>query len=220
MKRVYQPTIKEVKGDQEWSALEIDLLRECKGGFVAFLIGRDDLPHDQSDPDRRIRAGLIRYLMLGGCDCGHPDSCRPNPVGVSLKGGWIDGELDMQGCTSRLDLSLHSCLVMERFVLRDASVGALYMDGCRCEQTVDLHRLKTTKNVHLRHGFVAEGGVDLAAAKIGRALDFMRAKISTPSGEALNIEGAQFGGSVFILDAVIEGRVLLSDTTVGGSVLC
>lgn len=181
---------------------------------------RDDLPKDRSDPDLRVRAGLIRYLMLGGCGTDHPDSCRPHPKGVRLTGGWIDGGLDLHGCTSQLNLSLKSCLISEQFDFQDACIGALFMDGSRSEQFVNLHRLKTVNNVHLRSGFFAEKGVDLVGAEIGGALEFGGAKITTSSGNALNVEGAHINSSVFLRAVDIVGRVSFIGTTIGGEVHC
>lgn len=63
--KTYRPSIAEVKGGVEWSALEAALLAACRSGRMAILPGKHGLPADTSDPDRRVRAGLIRYLMLG-----------------------------------------------------------------------------------------------------------------------------------------------------------
>ncbi|WP_156945912.1 hypothetical protein [Roseicyclus elongatus] len=97
---MYRPGIDEVKGNLAWSALEHRLLDCCQTGAPAGLPGKTDLPPDCSDPDRRVRAGLIRYLMLGGCD--RPRGARPHPNGVRIMGGWIDGVLDLESCQSPL----------------------------------------------------------------------------------------------------------------------
>lgn len=57
---MYKPLIEEVKGCRKWSALELALLDECKLGRFAYLPGKTDCPNDQNDPDRRVRADLIR----------------------------------------------------------------------------------------------------------------------------------------------------------------
>ncbi len=155
MKDVYTPDIATVKGDTAWSALEQDLLDECSLGRMACLPEKLDLPADQSDLDRRVRAGLIRYLMLGGCESDHPDSCRPHPKGVRLSGAWIDGALDLEACVSRLDLVLGNCRFDQDITLRDAEIGGLILNGCLAVQTVNLHRLQTEAGVMLRNGFEA-----------------------------------------------------------------
>lgn len=105
----YKPSIAEVKGSTEWSELEQALLDACKTGEPA--VPKDAVPPDNmddsaavivalrpknpSDPSRRVRASLIRYLLLGGC--GASNGTRPHPKGVNIWGGWIDGALVCSG---------------------------------------------------------------------------------------------------------------------------
>lgn len=110
MVKMFETTIEDVRGDQDWSALEEMVLKTCQLGQLAVLKGKADLPIDTTDPARRIRPALIRYLMLGGCDSDDDDSRRPHPKGVTIMGGWIDGELDLESCHSPLDLKLGDCL--------------------------------------------------------------------------------------------------------------
>ena len=133
---VNRPGLADVKGDEDWSALEQALLAACPRGWPAILPGRDALPKDDSDPDRRVRAGLIRYLILGGSD--EEGGVRPDPRGVAVIGGWIAGVLDLEGCETQLDLKLWRCRISERAILRDARIGALYLPGCAAPKGLDL----------------------------------------------------------------------------------
>jgi len=195
---MYKPTIKDVKGDREWSLLEQDLLDECRSGRAAFLPGKMECPKDQSDPDRRVRASLIRYLLLGGCK--KNGGARPHPKGVQIEGAWIDGVLDFEGCATRLDLKLPYCLFRDALVFRDAKLGGLYLTGSRAEQGVDLHRLTTKSNVHLRDGFQATGTVDLGGARIGGQLACSGGRFDGAGGKAINCNAAWIGAEVFLDD--------------------
>ena len=188
---MYKPSIDEVKGDREWSLLEQDLLDECKLGMVAYLPGKGDCPKDQSDPDRRVRAGLIRYLLLGGCKT--EGGARPHPKGVQLMGAWIDGGLDFEGCTTRLNLALHHCFFRDGLVFRDAELGGLYLTGSRAEQRVDLQRLTTITAVHLSDGFHATGLVDLGGARIGGQLSCVGGRFD----DGINLDSARIGAALF-----------------------
>lgn len=93
-------TIEVVRRGQEWSALELAVLEACRTGEVAVLPDKADRPEDIKDADRRVRPGLIRYLMLGGCASKSEYSRRPHSKGVHIKGGWLDGPLDLVSCDS------------------------------------------------------------------------------------------------------------------------
>lgn len=194
---VNRPGLADVKGDTEWSALEQALLAACPRGVAARLPNCDDLPQDDSDPDRRVRAGLIRYLMLGGSD--EEGGVRPSPKGVQVIGGWIGGVLDLAGCETQLDLTLWRCRIPERAFLQDARIGALYLPGCTAPKGLKLHRLETQRGVHLNKGFVAEDMVDLAGARIGGQLTCAGGRFAGKP-MALDCDGARIGASVFLSD--------------------
>ena len=72
----------------EWEALEGDealteperhLIDSCRDGVACIL--DDGTRPEGPDPARTIRAGLLRYLILGGCD-----GCRVAEKGVQLRG--------------------------------------------------------------------------------------------------------------------------------------
>jgi hypothetical protein len=212
-------TIDEVKGDTDWSALEEDLLAACRLGRFALLADKDDCPTDTQDPARRVRPALIRYLLEGGCD--RADGVRPHPKGVHLRGGWVDGALDLQGCRTELDLSLHYCLFPWRPNLVDAELGGLYLTGSRAEKGLDLHRLRTETNVHLRNGFHATGLVDLGGARIGGQLSCAGGRFDGAGGRALDAEAATVGADVVLSDGFhATGEVNLTGADVTGQVDC
>ncbi|MBC6437074.1 MAG: hypothetical protein GDA52_02790 [Rhodobacteraceae bacterium] len=193
---VYRPSIDKVKCGTPWSALETELLKQCQSGNFDSLPGKDERPPDCSDRDRRVRAGLVRYLILGGCDssCG----ARPHPKGVRIWGGWIDGVLDLEGCHSRLALVLDRCRLPERANMMDARLGALYLPGCAAPEGLQLDRLTTRGDVRLNDGFTSMATVDLGGARIGHKLICNGGHFKKEEGWALNCNGARIGTDVFL----------------------
>jgi hypothetical protein len=215
---VNRPGLADVKGDEEWSALEQALIVACPRGWPAILPGRDDLPQNETDPDRRVRAGLIRYLMLGGSD--EEGGVRPHPRGVEVVDGWIGGVLDLEGCETQLDLKLLRCRIPERAVLQDARIGALFLPGCAAPKSLDLHRLVTQRDVQLNKGFVAEAMVDLIAAWIGGQLACDGGRFAAKQ-VALNCNGAWVRNDVFLCDGFnAEGEANFVGAEIGGQLAC
>lgn len=139
--KVYLPSVEDFGPFDEWSALEKRLWAACEDGRGAELPGKGGLPEDTDDPDRRVRARLIRYLMWGGSD--EKGGARPHPKGVHIVGAWIEEKLDLEGCRSTLDLKLVRCRLSDAVTLQDASLGGLYLPGCHVVQPLNLTRLTT-----------------------------------------------------------------------------
>ena len=210
--------LQDVKGDEEWSALEAELLRCAPLGDVASLDGKEDCPADTTDPDRRVRAGLIRWLLLGG---NARDGLRTHPTGLTVWGAWVEGELDFQSCKTRLSCMLSRCLFPDRVCFMDAEVRALYLPKSHCHKGLNLHRLKTETDVYLRDGFKATGLVDLGGAQIGGQLDCTDGQFLNPGETALNCDTARVGADVFLRDGFkAEGMVDLRGAQIGGQLDC
>lgn len=185
-------------------------------GKMAVLPGKRDCPEDTADPDRRVRAGLIRWLLLGG-----DEAVRTHPRGVRLHGAWVAGALDFEGCKTRLDCSLEACLFPDRPIFQDAEVRGLYLHSAHCRQGLDLHRLKTETDVHLLEGFKATGLVDLGGAQIGRQLSCIGGQFLNAGQIALNCDAAQIGADVFLSgEFKSEGMVNLRGARIGGQLGC
>lgn len=210
--------LQDVKGEVEWSALEAELLECAPLGYVASLDGKEDCPADTSDPDRRVRAGLIRWLLLGG-NAG--DGLRTHPKGLIVWGAWVEGELDFQSCKTRLGCMLSRCLFPDRVCFMDAEVRALYLPTSHCQKGLNLHRLKTETDVYMRDGFKATGLVDLGGARIGGQLDCTDGQFLNPGETALNGDAAQVGAGVFLRGGFkAEGMVNLIGAQIGGQLDC
>ncbi|MDP3961428.1 MAG: hypothetical protein Q8Q26_15445 [Pseudorhodobacter sp.] len=193
---------------------ETALLAACQTG--EFADAGDGLPPDTTDPARRVRAGLIRFLLLGG-DADH----RPHPKGVQLKGAWLDGVLDFESCATPLDLRLVACLLPQPLVLRGARLGGLYLPGCRAAQGLDLQCARFAGGVFLRGGFHASGEVNLRGARITGQLACNGGRFDGARGMALSCEGMTVGASVFLSDGFhASGEVNLRGARITGQLAC
>jgi hypothetical protein len=75
--------------------------------------------------------------------------------------------------------------------------------------------------VFLDDGFVANGGVWLRGARIGRQLSCSGGEFNATHDDALNFDGAVVGGDVFLTEGLtVHGEVSLKASTVGGNLAC
>jgi len=187
------------------------LERAVAGG--AAQLSHDALPGD--DPDRTVRAGLIRFLLLGGSS-DYP--CHEK--GVTVVGARITGELDLELCTVAGRLNLWFCDIPGGINLHAAVIAGLSLDGSKLSVLQTSH-LVSKGSVHLRRGFVAEMGVDLTGARIGGQLACNGGRFFNPGGHALAAQGAVIDGDVMLRDGfVANGTVNFSGAVLRGQLEC
>ncbi|MFN0115130.1 MAG: hypothetical protein ACKVPY_10680 [Paracoccaceae bacterium] len=194
-------------GDDALKPAERRLIDAVRAGEPCSL--GDGTRPDSPDPDRTIRADLLRYLILGGCD-----ACRTDETGVGLIGAFVAGELDLAFATARGATTLYAC----RFArpIRARQTGFAFFDlFLSALPSLDAQGAQVAGGVFLR-GAEAEGEVSLAGATIGGQLAAVGARFRNAGGKALNAEGAQVTGDVFLRGAEAEGEVSLSGATIGG----
>src|SRR5262249_26066831 len=134
--------------------------------------------------DKSIRAGLIRLLALG-CD---PKHAPVHEKGVRVEGAWIDGDLDLENCRVPVEITLSSCTIPGKLVLRDADCFSLVL---RSSEVADI----SAQRVHcttllLSAGFHATGTVDLGNGRIDGTLYCDGGKFSG----GVRLDGACIGG--------------------------
>jgi len=192
--------------------VERRLIRACRKGEPCKL--GDDRP-EGADPARTIRADILRYLILGGCD-----GCRTHEWGAQLLGGYIDGELDLSFATARGAIILADCRFARPPRLIYAKLEILTLHGSALPG-LNAQGIQVTGTVFLRNGFSAEGRVSLSGATIGGQLDCTEGRFQNSDGHALNAEGIQVTGSVFLRNGfTAEGGVSLAAATIGGQLAC
>ena len=173
-------------------------------------------PEDDSDPKRRVRAELIRWLMLGG-DADH----RPAVDGIWLSGAVVVGGLDLAGCCSTVPLELVLCLFPNVVSLPSTQLEAVGLNGCLLQSGL------YAQSLMVRTGFMCrrsgetrpeiKGGCDFAGAEIGGQLGLNGCKLTHPGGDALMLAGAKIGEHVFLEDGFHAiGEVSMVGADIGG----
>lgn len=169
-------------------------------------------------PDVTLRATLIRYLALGGCE-----ACRPPETGVRVKGAWIKGDdsrgnntrgLDFEGASLPFDLGLRACRIPDRMIFRSAKVRNLFLgESCLGAEFMG-DRLQAAGGIFLRNTKVL-GSLSLDGARIGGDLVCEGTKLRA-TVRALSADRSQIAGTMFMCDnAEIGGRVSLIAAEIG-----
>src|SRR5215469_15814073 len=104
---------------------ELALVDAARGGTM-LVCGNDgvDALASSEDPGPRIRAGLIRELLLGRRG-------ELDPRGVRLRGARIVGALELDYVTAVAGLDIDECLIEGQVDLSRAVLPRLVMTGSR-----------------------------------------------------------------------------------------
>lgn len=199
--------IENLKGKAVLSPAEKKLIENCKRGEVTTL--GDGTRPDGPSPERSIRADLLRYLILGGCE-----RCQLHEKGVQLAGAWVDGKLDLSIGSAKGAVHMLKCAFAEpvvayqaffhRLVLNGSSLPGLRADGATVKGAVFLRKLKST------------GEVSLSGVEIGGQLSAKEAELNGGKGTALKVQSATIRGDVLMHGLKSTGEVSFSGAQVGG----
>ena len=160
---------------------------------------KDDLEKLQSDPDLRVRAWFLRFLMLGG-----DDLVAVHEAGVEIYGAFIEGVVDLRfaSCVGRL--ALINCYIDGPLWVEGASLSTLYLRRCRVAG-IQGNRAKIAGSVFLESGFVSNGPVSFYGAEIGGSLQCTGGRIENGTEETLTCSVAKIRGRV-ALDRGFESK--------------
>lgn len=167
---------------------EIALIDGLGSGSVD-RIGSGGLP-DPEDEKRRVRAELIRFLLLGG-----PDAPRLHEKGIRLSGAWIVGPLDLEGCRVPRDIGLLDCRFEARPVLLSAIIDTLAFDGSDLPGLV-ANRLDARGDLLFRSATI-RGRLELRGARVGGDMVFDGASLENPGDSVLYAERISVRGGAF-----------------------
>jgi hypothetical protein len=193
---------------------EAILCDACAKGVEAVIRGTDVTgPTDVTrptagDPSNRIRSAFLRFLALGG-----DAQAVVHEKGVVLKGAWIDGELDLEGCYVPAWLELVSCTFEGCIVLRDAEIRGLNLTGS-CVAGIKGDRM------HSR------GVVALSQASAVSQTVEKNTKESDPVASGndavtlVGLAGAEVAGNLLLNDFRAKGKVDLTYAKIGGNLDC
>jgi uncharacterized protein YjbI with pentapeptide repeats len=203
--------IAKLEGEDALSEAEKKLVEHCERGELTIL-GSGTRPKRPSQA-RTIRADLLRYLILGGCD-----QCRVHEKGVQLRGAWIAGGLDLSFGSAKGAVHLLECAFeapfaayqasFDRLVLNGSSLPGLNAQGCTIKGDVLLDNMQSS------------GEVSFSGAEIGGQLIFNDAELYNAGHSALQAEGASIRGDVFLSEMKSSGEVSLAGAAIGGQLNC
>ncbi|WP_436397517.1 hypothetical protein [Roseobacter sp. S98] len=192
---------------------EIQLLAACRAGEPCRLNG-GHLPDEAGSRRAQfIRADILRYLIMGGCET--------NPVastGIDLHGAFISGTLNLATVKSHGAVGLQNCRFDRLFTLFQSEIQNLRLDGSHlCG--LNGHGLNAANDVILRD-VTDTGGINLFAARIGGRLDLGGADIRPSRHLALNAKNAEIAGGVTLSNLCATGRVSLNGAVINGQMAC
>ena len=176
----------------ELSRAEQEFAEACEAGETCTL-GDGSCPDAEAGTDRAIRGELVRWFALGG---GADELLHEK--GVSLKGATITGHLDLSGSTSDCDLALKSCRFQRRPQMKGTRLRSISFNGSVLPG-LDAGGLRVEGQLALADGFTSTGPVTLIRAKIGADLDCRAGQFEGADQHALNADGIEIGGSVFLM---------------------
>jgi len=199
----------------ELTEAEKILLKSCKDGQLARL--GEAVPTDDSDPNKIVRAGFLRFLLLGG-DEGAP----VHEKGVQLTGASIEGDLDLTNCIVPHGITLFACKFHGAFILNHAHItGLLTLDGSHLLQGLGANGSRCDGGVFLRYGFHSYGVVQFMKARIRTDLDCSGGQFEPKKGYALMADGIFVKGVVHLNEGFkATGEVSFIGAQIGASLVC
>lgn len=177
-------------------------------------LGDGALPAERT-PDREVRAGFLRFLILGG-----EAGCRPHEKGVLVRGAWITDVLDLEACRVFRDIGLNDCHFEATPILRAAIINRLFLDGSRLPG-LQAERLEARGGIYLR-GAEIEGTVNLDQARLGGNLQCDGATIRSRGdyavlGRSLEVRNVLLRGATLRGGISLSGAVLAADLDIAGA---
>ena len=177
---------------------EIQLLESLLDVTLCNVSGLDwrkqpDLEELKTNPDYRVRARLLRFLMLDG------DEFVPvNESGLELSNAYIDGTIDLRGASCVKRVVLIDCCIDGALWIEDASLGILVIQQSRVAG-VNGNRAKIAGTAFLE-GLISENALQFYRAELGGNLQCAGAHISDGSQGSLLCSLTKIGGSVLLND--------------------
>ena len=140
--------------------------------------------------------------------------------GINIRGAFITGDIDLEGCETARSLWLLDCHIagsligrnarLREIFLQNSSLGSINCNFCRCEGSVRLVR-----------GFEAQGPVSFLGADIAGDMSCVGGKFKNANGDALQCDNLKVTSSVFLSDGFeAEGLVRFVGAKIGGQFAC
>jgi hypothetical protein len=188
------------------SAAEKALVSACARGEPWRPAGWDNKRPKAATTANVIRAGLIRFLLLGG------DARNAvHELGVMLDGAWIDDKLHLHQLQLDRRLSAKKCHFGQAPLFMKARLPELNLSGSLCPG-IDADWLQISGDLFLCDDFHASGEVRLLSAEIGGNLSCTGGLFQPEDGAALNCQGLTVKGFLTLSAPAVEFYVFRSRT--------
>jgi hypothetical protein len=187
--------------DAEWALIE-----NCKLGEPTVL-GDGKLP-DGPNSERNIRAGLLRYLILGGCE-----RCQMREQGVRLSGAQIVGKVDISFARTVGGVVLNHCAFDMPIAASQAHLDRLELSGCRLLGM-------NAESIMVRGDMCfdqvrCDGILSISGGEIGGQLVVVGAELNGSEGQAFIAQGVLVRGGVFLENLKSIGEVSFAGAEIG-----
>lgn len=164
-------------------------------------------------PHVQVRAGLLRYLILGGCS-----DFRTQPSGITLNGAWIAGVLDLSFTTARGPIDFFNCHFAERPQMLQLQADGLAIVGCTMADGMNAARIQIAGNLTL-NGSKIDGKVSLSGSDIKGHLSCTQASLRNPGASAFKAQGMKVASSVLLEGTTATGQISLLGAQIGGQLV-
>ena len=179
----------ETQGLLPLTEAEETLLHACRTGDTCKL-GDATIP-DVLTPDREVRAAVLRFFVLGGCE-----KAPVKGEGLRLYGAYVTGHLNLNFSQAHGATTLKRCRFDSQIYARQASFEMLDLSGS-VFPGLGAQGAKVNGNVELR-GCVSSSKVSFSGAQIGRQFSAIGAQLKSSQDFSLNLQGAHVQGPIFL----------------------
>ncbi|WP_153769832.1 hypothetical protein [Labrenzia sp. CE80] len=203
--------IEALSNEEKLTEAEQLLLDNCRIG-KATMLGDGKRPSDPS-PERTIRADLLRYLILGGCE-----QYKVHEWGVKLLGARISGSLDLSFATAKGATRLLHCWFEEPIAAWQAQFSEVdlndsFLRGFRGQSAL------ISGGVFLDN-VRSIGMIDLNSAEVGGQLSCNGAELDGVGEKAVHAQGVTIGDGVYLRNLRAIGTINLVRADVDGQLSC
>mgnify|MGYP000034640394 FL=1 len=203
--------IERLQGEDALSEAEQLLIENCRIGEPTVL-GDGSLP-ERPRSERTIRAGLLRYLILGGCH-----SFKPHERGVVVSGAWIHGILDLSFVSANGALVLKQCRFANKLYARQARFNLLALNGSNIPG-IQAEGIIVQSDLSLRD-LICSAELLMRGAQITGELSLTGGQLYSAGGLALHLGSASIGAHAFLDETNIVGELFLTRAEIGGQLSC
>ena len=170
----------------------------------------DGLLPESDNPERTLRAELLRFLILGN------NNYHSHEKGVRVSGAWVTGILDLEGCRIPRDIGLKDCRFEASPILRSAIIDNLFLDGSVLPG-LQADRLEARGCISIR-GATVTGEMKLSGARIGASFEADGVSITSLGTIALDAGSLEVRGGILLRGANVQGGINLAAVRLGGDV--